>query len=57
MEDIDFAVQREGESDEERNQRYSLFRATLNFSQPPTLRAGLIDMLAEIGGDQAEATI
>ena len=31
MEDIDFAVQREGESDEERNQRYSLFRATLNF--------------------------
>ena len=57
MEDIDFAVQREGESDEERNQRYSRFRATLNFSQPPTLRAGLIDMLAEIGGDQAEATI
>ena len=57
MEDVDFAVQREGESDEERNQRYSRFRATLNFSQPPTLRIGLIDMLAEIGGDQAEATI
>ena len=57
MEDVDFAVQREGESDEERNQRYSRFRATLNFSQPPTLRIGLIDMLAEIGGGQAEATI
>ena len=57
MEDVDFAVQREGESDEERKRRYSRFRATLNFSQPPTLRIGLIDMLAEIGGDQAEATI
>ncbi|HIM67442.1 MAG TPA: hypothetical protein EYM45_02635 [Verrucomicrobia bacterium] len=57
MEDVDFAVQREGESDEERKRRYSRFRATLNFSQPPTLRIGLIDMLAEIGGDQAEATV
>ena len=57
MEDVDFEVQREGESDEERNRRYSRFRATLNFSQPPTLRIGLIDMLAEIGGDHAEATI
>ena len=57
MEDVDFAVQREGESDEERKRRYSRFRATLNFSQPPTLRIGLIDMLAEIGGDHAEATV
>ena len=57
MEDVDFSVQREGESDEERKRRYSRFRATLNFSQPPTLRIGLIDMLAEIGGDHAEATI
>ena len=57
MEDVDFEVQREGESDEERSRRYSRFRATLNFSQPPTLRIGLIDMLAEIGGDHAEATI
>ncbi len=57
MEDVDFEVKREGESDEERNRRYSRFRATLNFSQPPTLRIGLIDMLAEIGGDHAEATI
>ncbi|MDP7049508.1 MAG: hypothetical protein QF721_08655 [Verrucomicrobiota bacterium] len=57
MEDVDFEVQREDESDEERKRRYSRFRATLNFSQPPTLRIGLIDMLAEIGGDHAEATI
>ena len=57
MEDVDFAVQREGESDEERKRRYSRFRATLNFSQPPTLRVGLIDILAEIGGDHGEAAI
>ena len=57
MEDVDFAVQREGESDEERKRRYSRFRATLNFSQPPTLRVGLIDILAEIGGDHAEAAV
>jgi hypothetical protein len=57
MEDVDFAVQREGESDEESKRRYSRFRATLNFSQPPTLRIGLIDMLAEIGSDDAEATV
>ena len=57
MEDVDFEVQREGESDEDRSRRYSRFRATLNFSQPPTLRIGLIDILAEIGGDHAEATI
>ena len=57
MEDVDFAVQREGESDEESKRRYSRFRATLNFSQPPTLRIGLIDMLAEISSDDAEATV
>ncbi len=57
MEDVDFAVQREGESDEESKRRYSRFRATLNFSQPPTLRVGLIDILAEIGGDHAEAAV
>ena len=57
MEDVDFAVQREGESDAERKRRYSRFRATLNFSQPPTLRVGLIDILAEIGGDHAEAAV
>ena len=57
MEDVDFAVQREGESDEESKRRYSRFRATLNFSQPPTLRIGLIDILAEIGSDDAEATV
>jgi len=57
MEDVDFSVKREGESDEESRKRYSRFRATLNFSQPPTLRIGLIDILAEIGGAHAEAAV
>lgn len=57
MEDVDFSVQREGESDKERQDRYRRFRATLSFSQPPTLRVGLIDILAEIGGAHAEAAV
>ncbi len=35
----------------------SRYRATLNFEQPPSLRIGLIDILAEIGGDHAEAAL
>ncbi|MEE2947123.1 MAG: hypothetical protein VX392_02280 [Verrucomicrobiota bacterium] len=57
MEDIDFAVRREDESDKERQERDRRFRATLSFSQPPTLRVGLIDILAEIGGTHAEAAV
>ena len=43
--------------DKERQDRYRRFRATLSFSQPPTLRVGLIDILAEIGGAHAEAAV
>ena len=57
MEDVDFTVQREEESEKERQERYRRFRATLSFSQPPTLRIGLIDILAEIGGAHAEAGV
>ncbi|MBC8244894.1 MAG: hypothetical protein H8E20_10915 [Verrucomicrobia bacterium] len=57
MEDVDFTVQREEESEKERQERYRRFRATLSFSQPPTLRIGLIDILAEIGGAHAEAAV
>jgi len=57
MEDIDFKVRREDESDKERQERDRRFRATLSFSQPPTLRVGLIDILAEIGGTHAEAAV
>ena len=57
MQDVDFSVKREGESDEESRKRYSRFRATLNFSDPPTMRIGLIDILAEIGGADAEAAV
>ncbi len=57
MEDVDFTVQRDKESEKERQERYGRFRATLSFSQPPTLRVGLIDILAEIGGPHSEAAI
>ena len=57
MEDVDFTVQRDKESEKERQERYGRFRATLSFSQPPRLRVGLIDILAEIGGPHSEAAI
>ncbi len=57
MEDVDYAIRREGEKDGEYERRYRNFRATLNFSQPPTMRIALIDVLAEIGGSSAESTL
>ena len=57
MQDIDFEVRLEDESDKERQERDRRFRATLSFSHPPTLRVGLIDILAEIGGTHAEAAV
>ena len=57
MEDVDYAIRREGEKDEEYEKRYRNFRATLNFSQPPSMRIALIDVLAEIGGSSAESTL
>ena len=57
MEDVDYAIRREGEKDEDYDKRYRNFRATLNFSQPPSMRIALIDVLAEIGGLLAESTL
>ena len=57
MEDVDYAIRREGEKDEDYEKRYRNFRATLNFSQPPSMRIALIDVLAEIGGLLAESTL
>ena len=57
MEDVDYAIRREGEKDDEYEKRYRNFRATLNFSQPPSMRIALIDVLAEIGGLLAESTL
>jgi len=57
MEDVDYAIRREGEKDEDYEKRYRNFRSTLNFSQPPSMRIALIDVLAEIGGLLAESTL
>ena len=57
MEDVDYAIRREGEKDEDYDKRYRNFRTTLNFSQPPSMRIALIDVLAEIGGLLAESTL
>jgi hypothetical protein len=57
MEDVDYAIRREGEKDDEYEKRYRNFRATLNFSQPPSMRIALIDVLAEIGGSLSESTL
>ena len=57
MEDVDYSIRRDEEKDEEYEKRYRNFRATLNFSQPPSMRIALIDVLAEIGGSLAESTL
>ena len=57
MEDVDYAIRREGEDDEEYAKRYRNFRATLSFSQPPTMRIAMVDVLAEIGTSSAEAEL
>ena len=57
MEDVDYAIRREGEDDEEYAKRYRNFRATLSFSQPPTMRIAMVDVLAEIRTSAAEAVL
>ena len=57
MEDVDYEMRREGDEKEEDKTRYRNFRATLNFSQPPTMRIALIDVLAEIGGASVESAL
>lgn len=61
MEDIDFVVQRAEEEERGRGgsrwNRNRGSRTTLDFDQPPSMRIGLIDILAEIGGDRAEAAL
>ena len=57
MEDVDYAIHRDGEKEEDYAKRYRNLRATLNFSQPPTMRIALINALAEIGTSAAEAAL
>ena len=69
MEDVEFAVQRSSEEEERsrgrggrgsewmermRNRGRS---SSLSFEQPPSLRIALMDVLKEIGGSSAEATL
>ncbi len=62
MEDVEFTVQRsEEEEGRGRGRGQGNDRRTrgtsLDFEQPPSLRIGLIDILKEIGGSSAKATL
>jgi hypothetical protein len=59
MEDVDFAVQQspKDESNELEHWRTRMVHGPLDFEQPPSLRIGLIDILAEVGGAKAEEAL
>ncbi len=69
MEDVEFAVQRSSEEEEgrgrggrgsdwmERMRNRGRSSSSLSFEQPPSLRIALMDVLKEIGGSNAEATL
>jgi len=52
MEDVDFAIPKspQDESKELEHWRTRMVHGPLDFEQPPSLRIGLIDILAEVGG-------
>ena len=70
MEDVEFAVQRSSEEEGrsrgrsgranewmERMRNRGRSSSSLSFEQPPSLRIALMDVLKEIGGSNAEATL
>jgi len=59
MEDVDFAIPKstKDESNELEHWRSRMVHGPLDFEQPPSLRIGLIDVLAEIGGANAEEAL
>ena len=59
MEDVDFAAPKspKDESKELEYWRTRMVHGPLDFDQPPSLRIGLIDILAEVGGKKAEETL
>lgn len=70
MEDVEFAVQRSSEEESrsrgrsdranewmERMRNRGRSSSSLSFDQPPSLRIALMDVLKEIGGSNAEATL
>jgi len=59
MEDVDFAIPKspQDESKELEHWRTRMVHGPLDFEQPPSLRIGLIDILAEVGGKKAEEAL
>ena len=59
MEDVDFVVPKspKDESNELKHWRTRMVHGPLDFDQPPSLRIGLIDILAEVGGKKAEEAL
>jgi len=60
MEDVDFIIDQRSEKDidkEKEHWRSRLVNVSLEFEYPPSLRIGLIEILAEIGGPDAQDAI
>ena len=59
MEDVDFGIPKspKDEAKELEYWRSRMVKVPLDFEQPPSLRVGLIDILAEIGGEKAQEAI
>jgi hypothetical protein len=59
MEDVDFGIQKspKDEAKELDYWRSRMVKVPLDFDNPPSLRIGLIDILAEIGGGKAKEAI
>ena len=60
MEDVDFIIDQRSEKDidkEKEHWRSRLVNVPLEFEYPPSLRIGLIEILAEIGGPDAQDAI
>ncbi|MEE2947124.1 MAG: hypothetical protein VX392_02285 [Verrucomicrobiota bacterium] len=59
MEDVDFGIPKspKDEAKELEYWRSRMVKVPLDFEHPPSLRVGLIDILAEIGGEKAQEAI
>lgn len=57
MEDVEFSVQRDRNGNDNNRRNRDRSRATLNFEQPPSMRIGMMEVLKEIGGEQAEQAL
>ena len=60
MEDVDFIIDQRSEKDLDKEKEYwrsRMVNVPMEFEYPPSLRIGLIDILAEIGGPNAQDAI